>query len=151
VVLLAALLVLTLIVPTSVIFAFIIAFTFYIGSSMGQRKRQHREDFLKELSKLSCSITSKNIVFNGDELCKALEEKGVTRLTLRDWCNANFKTQFNLKSFDPCRTLAELADLVVESSPLIETTVRRYRAWHSDVYNNFLDHVPSDSTDYDST
>lgn len=151
VVLLAALLVLTWIVPTSVIFAFIIAFTFYIGSAMGQRKRQHREDFLKELSKLSNSITSKSIVFNGDELCKALEEKGVTRLTLRDWCNANFKTQFNLKSFDPCRTLAELADLVVESSPLIETTVRRYRAWHSDVYGNFLDHVPSDSTDYDST
>ena len=25
------------------------------------------------------------------------QEKGVTRLTLRDWCNANFKTQFNLK------------------------------------------------------
>ncbi|OLP75177.1 hypothetical protein AK812_SmicGene45068, partial [Symbiodinium microadriaticum] len=35
VVLLAALLVLTLIVPTSVIFAFIIAFTFYIGTLLG--------------------------------------------------------------------------------------------------------------------
>ncbi|OLP74450.1 hypothetical protein AK812_SmicGene46008, partial [Symbiodinium microadriaticum] len=66
VVLLAALLVLTLIVPTSVIFAFIIAFTFYIGSAMGQRKRQHREDFLKELSKLSCSITSSLDAFGSE-------------------------------------------------------------------------------------
>ena len=40
------------------VFAFIIAFTFYIGSSMGQRKRSHRQDFLQELGKLSNSITS---------------------------------------------------------------------------------------------
>ena len=39
-----------------VIFALIVAFSFYIGSSMGQRKRRHRQDFLEELGKLS-SIT----------------------------------------------------------------------------------------------
>ncbi|CAK8993966.1 unnamed protein product [Durusdinium trenchii] len=118
---------------------------------MGQRKRSHRQDFLQELGKLSNSITSKKVCFQGREPSSVLEENGVTRLLLRDWCNGNFKTQFNLKSFDHCITLAELADLVVQSSPSIDTTLRRYRSWHSDVYGNFLDHVPSDSTDYDAS
>ncbi|CAK8993968.1 unnamed protein product [Durusdinium trenchii] len=65
---------------------------------MGQRKRSHRQDFLQELGKLSNSITSKKVCFQGREPSSVLEENGVTRLLLRDWCNGNFKTQFNLKS-----------------------------------------------------
>eukprot|EP00434_Breviolum_minutum_P024304 symbB.v1.2.021463.t1/scaffold1852.1/size98719/3 len=145
-------LVISCLLPTKVIFAGLVAFTFYIGSLMGERKRQFRGNFLHELSKLgSLHGASKKVEFHGDELCSVLEENGITRLLLRDWCNGSFKTQFNLKSFDHCSTLAQLADLVVQSSPTIDTTPRRYRSWHSDVYGNFLDHVPSDSTDYDAS
>ncbi|CAJ1429690.1 unnamed protein product [Effrenium voratum] len=144
--LLAAILLICCLVPTRVIFAGIIGFTFYIGSLMGHRKRGHRRDFLRELAKLSNSKRE----YHGRENWSVLEENGVTRLLLRDWCNASYKTQFNLKSFDHCQTLAQLADLAVQASPHIQPP-KRYRSWHSDVYGNFLDHVPSDSTDYDTS
>ncbi|CAL1162584.1 unnamed protein product, partial [Cladocopium goreaui] len=150
--LLAILLLISSLIPTRVILAGLVAFTFYLGSSMGFRKRQHRRDFLLELSRLSwANGAGKKVEFQGTEPTSVLEENGVTRLLLRDWCNGSFKTQFNLKSFDHCQSLAQLADLVVQSSPSIETAPRRYRSWHSDVYGNFLDHVPSDSTDYDAS
>ena len=52
-----------------VILAGLVAFTFYLGSSMGFRKRQHRRDFLLELSRLSWA--------NGAGTLEAMERPGV--------------------------------------------------------------------------
>ena len=41
--------------PTRLIFALVVAFSFKIGSSMGRRKRQQRRSFLKELQQLAAS------------------------------------------------------------------------------------------------
>jgi hypothetical protein len=52
-----------------VILAGLVAFTFYLGSSMGFRKRQHRRDFLLELSRLSWA--------NGAGALEPMERPGV--------------------------------------------------------------------------
>lgn len=147
---LAVVFALSLVTPTRLVFVLIIALAFYIGSAMGQRKREHRRVVLDALSKWSSSVCGRQQCFKGNELYATLEDAGVTRLGLRDWCNSTYKTRFNLKSFDICINLAELADLIVQSSPKIEKTVRRYRAWHSDFYNNFIDHVPSDTAEHET-
>ncbi|CAE8700339.1 unnamed protein product, partial [Polarella glacialis] len=144
--LLAAILVLALLVPTRAVFSLIFALCFYSGSSAGQRKRMHRVKFLDALTEWGSSVCGSQLCLKGDCLCTVLEDRGVPQLALRDWCNSTFKTQLNLRALHVCVTLAELADLVVQASPTFEKTVRRYRAWHSDIYFNFLDHVPSDDT-----
>ncbi|CAJ1380461.1 unnamed protein product [Effrenium voratum] len=139
--LLAAILLICCLVPTRVIFAGIIGFTFYIGSLMGHRKRGHRRDFLRELAKLSNSKRE----YHGRENWSVLEENGVTRLLLRDWCNASYKTQFNLKNLGAVGRPGGAGLPTHPAAQALQILAL------GDVYGNFLDHVPSDSTDYDTS
>ena len=60
-----------------VILAGLVAFTFYLGSSMGFRKRQHRQNFLLELSRLSWA--------NGAGALEAVERPGVMGIYMCVW------------------------------------------------------------------
>jgi len=151
IVILIAVLVLSLYIPTRFVFAFFVGLTFYVGELVGRRKRSNRALFLDELSKWSSSVSGMPLNWQGGDDCSKLEEKGITRLRLRDWCNRKYKTHLNLRTVGDCGSLAVLADIVVFASNEFEKNPRRYRAWHSDFYTNFLDHVPSDAAEHDAS
>merc|ERR1712139_747162 len=114
---------------------------------MGHRHRENRRIFLESLSIWCSARTRQQLSLSASDRCTVIDERGITRLDVRNWCNSTYRVQLDLRSVDSCRTLTELADLVIEASSKFEKTPRRYRAWHSDVYNNFIDHVPSDATE----
>merc|ERR1712194_843587 len=152
--LLTALLFLSMVIPTRFVFGFFVGLTFYIGYQFGIAKRAHRAAFLKELATWATSLCGQQqpapVILRSRDSCNVLEELGITRLRLRDWINSKFRTQLSLRTVDACVTMQELADLTVFASPCFDKSPRRYRSWHSDFYNNFLDHVPTDATDHDA-
>eukprot|EP00927_Polykrikos_kofoidii_P029429 TRINITY_DN25454_c0_g1_i1.p1 TRINITY_DN25454_c0_g1~~TRINITY_DN25454_c0_g1_i1.p1 ORF type:complete len:1508 (+),score=201.68 TRINITY_DN25454_c0_g1_i1:559-4524(+) len=137
------------IVPTRYVFSVVIDLCFYAGWLMGKAKRQRRDRLLNKLAGWSKSVCKQEILLHGGDSFDRLEECGITRLALRNWCNQTWRTAIDLRTVDNCTTLGELADLVASASPILNKAAPRYRAWHSDFYFNFLDHVPSDVTEHD--
>mmetsp|Transcript_25406 Transcript_25406/g.59110 ORF Transcript_25406/g.59110 Transcript_25406/m.59110 type:complete len:1414 (+) Transcript_25406:10-4251(+) len=140
---------LALVVPTHFIFAFLIGLAFYIGYLMGEGKRKNRAIFLDALGDWCRSLCAEELVLKSTDACTVLEERGITRLALRNWCNTTYSVGLDLRTVDSCQVLTELADMVIFASEKFEKAPRRYRAWHSDIYNNFFDHVPSDVSEHD--
>jgi len=136
-------------VPTRVIFSLLISFFFWLGFVMGQNKRRNRAVFLDSLSRWcnSKSIGESQVVFKSSDACTVLDDSGISRLDLQEWCKNTHRVPLDLKTVDQCVKMSELADLVVGSSPRFASAPRRFRAWHSDIYGSFMDHVPSDITD----
>merc|ERR1719387_1939516 len=106
---------------------------------MGHRHRENRRIFLESLSAWCSARCRQQMALKGCDRCTAVDEQGITRLDVRNWCNSTYRVQLDLRSVDSCGTLKQLADLVIEASSQFEKTPRRYRSWHSDIYNNFMD------------
>eukprot|EP00929_Paragymnodinium_shiwhaense_P069987 TRINITY_DN35389_c0_g1_i1.p1 TRINITY_DN35389_c0_g1~~TRINITY_DN35389_c0_g1_i1.p1 ORF type:complete len:1732 (+),score=262.90 TRINITY_DN35389_c0_g1_i1:183-5378(+) len=141
--------ILALWVPTSWVIAFLIGLAFYIGFLTGIEKRQKRDELLENLTEWCGTVCRSKLTLRSSDMCSKLEEHGITRLALRNWCNQSWRAGLDLRAVDQCETLAEFADLVILSSPMLNKAPRRYRAWHSSLYFNFMDHVPSDVSEHD--
>jgi len=136
-------------VPARYIACVLIILAFYVGQLFGIAKRQHRMVFMESLDSwcsqktpLQCSILV------SDQLSR-LTDLGISTLQLRGWINDTYDIDLDLRTLYNCGDFRELADTVVLASSKFDKKPRRYRAWHSDLYGNFFDHVPSDLSEHE--
>eukprot|EP00928_Gymnodinium_smaydae_P002109 TRINITY_DN10743_c0_g1_i1.p1 TRINITY_DN10743_c0_g1~~TRINITY_DN10743_c0_g1_i1.p1 ORF type:complete len:1325 (+),score=262.39 TRINITY_DN10743_c0_g1_i1:56-4030(+) len=138
------------VVKTSHVMSCLVCFVFYLGYLYGRDKRRTRKVVINELLKWCASVRrAPPQKLTGVDTMTKLEKNGISLLAVRNWCNQRWQAKFDLRNVEECKTLNDLADRLSANSAELNTPEKRYRAWHSSVYGNFMDHVPSDFAEHD--
>eukprot|EP00811_Abedinium_folium_P033021 NODE_6015_length_1712_cov_7.593691.p1 GENE.NODE_6015_length_1712_cov_7.593691~~NODE_6015_length_1712_cov_7.593691.p1 ORF type:complete len:477 (-),score=123.45 NODE_6015_length_1712_cov_7.593691:281-1540(-) len=149
------LLVISCFVPTrALVLCWLYSF-FWKGRANGKLMRQHRDAFIKQLkdealNKRWLEDEDSRTSSNNWGPCTPVDEvidAGVQLLPLRDWIRTEFlagRPIVSLRAVQACKTLADLAGLVIWTSEHFPRSVKQSRVWYRSPVGNFLQHVPTD-------